>query len=109
MDLEQDNGANLEGTGKSLLSPKQERPGEKLATIRRGPFGEELWHVRWPVRRHGRERMRGTSNAVEDLTTTAASTVEEQDGTLAASPPSFCAVSFRGERGTYRFEALIRG
>jgi hypothetical protein len=53
--------------------------------------------------------VKGASNTVEDLVAAAASTVEEQDGTLAASPLLFCAASFRGERGAYRFRAIIRG
>jgi hypothetical protein len=99
----------LEEPGKSLLSPEQERPGEELATVGRGPFGEELRRARWHVRGCGGECVRGASNVVEDLDAAAASTVEEQDGTLAASSPRFFTASFRGERGAYWFGALIKG
>jgi hypothetical protein len=70
---------------------------------------EELRCTRWPARGRGGERVKGASNTAEDLVAAAASTVEEQDGTLAASPLRFCAASFRGERGAYRFGAIIRG
>jgi hypothetical protein len=104
-------GKTLEEPGKSLLSPEQERPREELAAVERGPFEEELQNVRWSARGRGGKHVRGggASNSAKDLDAAAASTVEEQDETLVASPPHFCAVSFRGERGAYRFGTLIKG
>jgi hypothetical protein len=41
----------------------------------------------------GGERAKGASTTAEDLTAAAAAAVEEQDGTLAASPPFIFALS----------------